>query len=104
MLNIQEVNQRIIKIKVCLHGIKVTIVGTYTINHDTEEFFEDLSYEISDKYQTDLNARTDNRHLDPIIGQFGENILNDNGCRLIFIYNQNDLRVSNWTQEFRNSL
>lgn len=122
----EAVNQRIIKLNLCLCGNKITIIGVYAVSEDApvkekEEFYEQLSYEISVIGTAreiillgDFNARTGRKKHDRIIGQFGEEILNDNGMRLINLCDQNNLRVVNgffehreihkftWTQHSRN--
>lgn len=46
----EAINERLIKINICLHGCKTTIIGSYGINaliQDKEDFFEQLNEEIS---------------------------------------------------------
>lgn len=122
----EPISQRIIKMNLSIHGNKLTIIGAYAINDDAlvkdkDEFFEQLSYEIS-KIGTsreiiligDLNSRTGKKQQDKIVGQFGEDTVNDNGNRLINMCDQNNLRILNgffqhreihkytWVQHSRN--
>ncbi|XP_030764730.1 uncharacterized protein LOC115888973 [Sitophilus oryzae] len=90
-----------------LHGKNITIIGVYAVNDDAlvkdkEEFFEQLSYEILKIGQSreiiltgDLNSRIGRKLHDKIVGQFGEETLNDNGNRLTNICDQNNLHSFN---------
>ncbi|XP_030747147.1 craniofacial development protein 2-like [Sitophilus oryzae] len=103
----EPVSPRLIKMNLSLHGKNITIIGVYAVNDDTlvkdkEEFFEQLSYEISKIGQSreiiltgDLNSRIGKKLHDKIVGQFREATLNDNGNRLINICDQNNLRILN---------
>jgi hypothetical protein len=103
----EAINERLIKMNICLHGYKTTIIGVYGINEDAltqnkEEFFEHLNEEIS-KIGTsreiiimgDMNSRVGKKDQDKIVGRYGEDTINDNGNRLINICNQNNLRIMN---------
>jgi hypothetical protein len=101
----EAINERLIKMNICLHGYKITIIGVYGINEDAltqnkEEFFEQLNEEIS-KIGTsreiiimgDMNNRVGKKDQNKIVGRYGEDTINDN--RLINICNQNNLRIIN---------
>jgi hypothetical protein len=109
----EAINERLIKMNICLHGYKTTIIGVYGINEDAltqnkEEFFEHLNEEIS-KIGTsrkiiilgDMNSRVGKKDQDKIVGRYGEDTINDNGNRLINICNQNNLRIMNWFFQHR---
>lgn len=39
----------------------------------------------------DLKARNGHRKIHSVIGNFGEELINDNGCRLIILHKKKDL-------------
>lgn len=122
----EAINERMIKMNLTLYGQKLTILGVYSINDDAivakkDQFYEQLNCEIVKVGNTrelivigDMNARTGKKQQDKVVGQYGEDVLNDNGCRIITICEQNSLKIQNgfyphhnihkytWTQNTRN--
>lgn len=109
----EAINERMIKINICMFGRKVTILGVYAVNDDEpvsvkETFFQQLNDEVL-KIGTsreliilgDLNSRTGRKQNDNIIGRHGEDTSNDNGERLITVCDQNNLRILNGFYQHR---
>jgi hypothetical protein len=83
-------------------GYKLTIIGIYEPNEDMsnkttvkDEFFANLNEEIiksGGKRQRilmgDMNGKTGGKTGDTIVGNFGEDMVNDNGERLIELCTQ----------------
>lgn len=103
----EPINERIIKMNLTLKAHKITILGVYAVNDDAlvnkkNEFFEQLHREITNIGDTreiiilgDLNSRTGSKVQDKVVGQYGEQTVNDNGQRLITLCEQNDLKITN---------
>lgn len=101
------ISERIIKMNLTLNAHKITILGVYAVNDDAlvnqkNEFFEQLHQQITNIGDTreiiilgDMNSRTGSKTRDDVIGQYGEQTVNDNGQRLITLCRQNDLRITN---------
>lgn len=53
-------------------------------------------------WQETWTARWGGDDDDPIIGRIDEEIINDNGERLIELFELNGLKITNWIQETRN--
>jgi hypothetical protein len=67
-----------------------------------DEFFAMLSEEIVKSssgrqliLMGDINGRTGRKTGDPVVGNFGEDIVKDNGERLIELYTQTSLKIWN---------
>lgn len=91
----KEINERIIRITMSMFGVKLEIIGVYGPNDDDtvdnkRDFYEDLGEvvdECSDSSEMlimgDFNGRVGRKINDEIVGQWGEDTINDNGRRLI---------------------
>ncbi|XP_072160540.1 uncharacterized protein [Bemisia tabaci] len=103
----EPINERIVKMNVTVYGHKITLLGVYGINDDApvaakDQFFELLNDEIL-KVGTsrevivigDLNGRTGRRIGCKVVGPFGEDVVNDNGNRIIEVCEQNELKILN---------
>nr|XP_018911551.1 PREDICTED: craniofacial development protein 2-like [Bemisia tabaci] len=103
----EPINERIVKMNVTVYGHKITLLGVYGINDDApvaakDQFFELLNDEIL-KVGTsrevivlgDLNGRTGHRIDCKVVGPFGEDVVNDNGNRIIEVCEQNELKILN---------
>ena len=123
--NWEAVNERIIKMNLTIYGYRITILGIYAITEDAlielkDRFFEQLHQVISTIGSSreiillgDLNSRVGKQEQSKVVGKHGENILNENGKKLIEVCEQNELRILNgfyphkeihmytWTQNFR---
>ena len=109
----EAVSPRIIKINLTLHSHKVTLIGVYGVNDDAQiavkdQFFEQLNDEVLQVGTTrevivigDLNGRVGNRRDCKIVGPFGENVVNDNGNRLIEVCEQHELKILNGFYQHR---
>jgi hypothetical protein len=108
------------------NGHEIVVIGTYAPTDDSrvdskEEYFNKLTTvlaTINKKKEIwilgDLNARTGKSSNSEIIGRYGEDILNDNGQRLIDFCEAHSLKILNgffphknihkftWTQPTRN--
>lgn len=120
------VDERLIWINLNIHSYDLTIIGAYA---PTENDKMDNKTEFYDKLTTllesiksrseiilmgDLNARTGREAGNPVVGQYGEDTVNNNGERLIELCQQHQLRIWNgffqhrdihkytWTQRTRN--
>jgi len=109
----EPINERLIKINLTIRGRKITILGVYAVNDDTlannkDKFFESLHCEINKISGTreiiilgDLNSRTGMKQHNKVVGQYGEPTKNDNGCRLITLCEQNELKITNGFYQHR---
>lgn len=101
------INERIITLDLEIFNISFMIVGVYAPNDDAtllvkEEFYTKLSEVIltlGNKKELillgDFNARVGRKVNDQVVGQYGEDVLNDNGTRLIEICEQFSLKILN---------
>ena len=88
-------------------GYKLTIIGTYAPNEDNgatvkDKFFANLNGEIVKSgsgrqliLMGDMNGRTGRKAGDTVVGNFGEDGVNDNGERLIELCAQTSLKIWN---------
>lgn len=105
--NWENVDERIIKLNMKVHGTRITIIGVYALNdvapdHEKDEFFEKLNSVITDIGNSreiivlgDLNGRTGRKKGNAVVGEHGEDTINDNGTRLIDICEHNYLKILN---------
>lgn len=103
----EPIDENLIKVNISLYGHKTTVIGVYAISedepvHTKENFFNKLNDIIEGIGNTreiiiagDFNSRTGQQTGNKIIGPHGENIINDNGLRLINICEQNSLQILN---------
>ena len=95
-----------IKLHLNLFGKKLCIVGIYTISDDEndvvkEDIFGGKLNEVVDEIGNskeilvarDFNSRTGEKINNLVLGPFGEEMINDNGDKLIYIYEQNSLKI-----------
>ncbi|KAK7872016.1 hypothetical protein R5R35_004529 [Gryllus longicercus] len=104
--NIECLSDRIIKIKMMLYGYPTTIIGVYGINDNAlvdekESFFGDLNEIIGNipiHHEVilvgDWNGRVGNREQG-FVGPFGEEIVNDNGKRILYLCKELKYCVAN---------
>ena len=106
--NWNAVNERIITIDMKgLENITYTVIGVYAPTDDAtlevkDEFYENMT-EVLDNIgrrneiilMGDLNGRTGRKVKDKVVGQYGEDVTNDNGTRLIQLCQQYDLKIQN---------
>lgn len=109
----EAIDQRIVKMNLTLHGHKITLLGVYGVNDDAlvavkDRFFEQLNDEVLKVGAAreviligDLNGRTGHRVGCKIVGPFGEDVLNDNGSRIIEVCEQNELKILNGFYQHR---
>jgi len=88
-----------------LFGNKLCILGIYAVSDDEHavvkgDFFGKLNevlVEIGNSREIliagDLNSRTGKKINNLLVGPFGEEVLNDNGDKLIDICEQNSLKI-----------
>jgi exonuclease III len=93
--NWESIDERILKLDMNIWGYKLTIIGIYAPNEDNkttvkDEFFANLNEEIIKSgsgrqliLMGDMNGRTGRKTGDTVVGNFGEDMVNDNGERLI---------------------
>ena len=93
-----------IKLHMNLFGKKLCILRIYAISDDKHavvkgDFFGKLNEVIVEKGNSreiliarDLNSRTGKKVNKLVVGQFGEEVINDNGDKLIDICGQNSLK------------
>ena len=105
--NWEPIDERMVKVEMVIWGYKLTIIGVYAPNEDNgdtvkDEFFEKLNEEIvnSDRGRQlilmgDMNGRTGRKTGDTVVGNFGEDKVNDNGERLIELCTQTSLKIWN---------
>jgi hypothetical protein len=103
----EALNENMIKIYMNLFGKKLCILGIYAISDDEnalvkEDFFGKLTEVITEIGNAreiliagDFNSRTGKKTNDLVVGPFGEEVINDNGDKLIDICEHNSLRILN---------
>lgn len=105
--DIRYVNERILHISMQIRGQKLEIIAAYAPTNDChdgikEKFFTDLS-DVIDKINQghqivimgDMNGRVGSRENDEVVGNFGEEEVNNNGERLIELCKQHNLKIGN---------
>jgi len=105
--NWEAIDERILKLDMNIWGYKLTIIGIYAPNEDTgvtvkDEFFANLNKEIVKSgsgrqliLMGDMNGRTGRKTADTVVGNFGEDMVNDNSERLIELCKQTSLKIRN---------
>ena len=105
--NWEYIDGRILRLYMNIWGYKLTIIGICAPNEDNgatvkDEFFANLNEEIvkSDSGRQlilmgDMNGKTGRKTGDTIVGNFGEDRVNDNGERLIELCTQTSLKIWN---------
>ena len=105
--NCESIDERILKLDMNICGYKLTIIGIYAPNEDNkttvkDEFFANLNEEIIKSgsgrqliLMGDMKGRTGRKTGDTVVGNFGEDIFNDNGERLIELCTQISLKIWN---------
>jgi hypothetical protein len=105
--NREPIDERMLKLDMNVWGYKLTIIGVYAPNEDSEatvkdEFFANLSEEIVKSgsgrqliLMGDMNGRIRRKTGNIVGGNFGEDRINDNGERLIELCTQTSLKIWN---------
>ncbi|XP_044745745.1 uncharacterized protein LOC123307480 [Coccinella septempunctata] len=103
----EAVNERIISANFNLKGHRTTVIGVYAPNEDAtvlekdqfQEQLEDVLVRVGNQREVillgDFNARTGRKKNDKVIGEYGEEVLNNNGQRLIQFCEQQSLKILN---------
>lgn len=103
----EEINERLMTLEMQIFGHTITIIAVYAptndANNDIKDAFENdltsLLTKIGRRKEIimlgDLNARTGHEERDPVVGSFGEDVVNENGNRMIEVCNRFDLRIMN---------
>ena len=103
----EPINERILKITIKLREHNILILGIYapsdnatvTIKEEFEEIVENSIEQVPDTHEIimigDFNARVGKEKNSRVVGQHGEETINDNGERLIHICEQYDLKINN---------
>lgn len=103
----EEINHRILKIRIKIHEQMLTIIGVYAINdnvraEEKEEFFNILDEQIESVSKQseliiigDLNSRVGKKDNDHTLGKYGEETVNDNGRRLLTLCREHRLMIGN---------
>jgi len=105
--NWEAIDERTLKLDMNISGYQVTIIGIYAPNEDngvTEkyEFFANLNEEIVKTgsgrqliQMGNMNGRIGRKSGDTVVGNFGEDMVNDNGERLTELCTQTSLKIWN---------
>jgi exonuclease III len=104
--NWESIDQRILNVDMNIREYKLTIIGIYAPNEDNktrvkDEFSANLNEDIKSFsgrqliLTGDMNGRTGRKTGDTVVGNFGEEIFNDKGERLIELYTQTSLKMWN---------
>ncbi|XP_030758033.1 craniofacial development protein 2-like [Sitophilus oryzae] len=121
-----QINLRLLQVDVDVRNHSLVVIAAYAPTDDApaaekDTFFFDLTTaleKIGSRKEViligDLNGRTGFKLNDPVVGRYGEHIVNNNGDRLIHLCEQQALRIANgwfphkdihkytWTQPTRN--
>lgn len=101
------INEYLVKVDLKLKGYETTIVGIYAPNDDAKiaeknEFYDDLTNLLDQIGQRrelyligDFNGRVGSQDKSEIVGKFGEEVVNENGERLIELCQQYELKIWN---------
>jgi hypothetical protein len=104
--NWESINKKMLKLDMNIWGYKLTIIGVYAPNEYkgvtvTDEFFANINEEIVKSgsgrqliLMGHMNRRTGRKTGDTLVGNFGEDVINDNGKRLIEL-TQTSLKIWN---------
>ena len=105
--NWEAVDERILKLDMNIWGYKLTIIGIYAPNEDNgvtvkDEVFANRNEEIVKSgsgrqliLMEVMNGRTRRKTGDTVVGKFGEEMVNDNGEKLIELCKQTSLKIWN---------
>jgi hypothetical protein len=105
--NWEPIDERILKLDMNMWGYKLMIIGAYTPNEDNratvkDELFDNLNEEIVKSgsgrqliLMGDKNERIERKTGDTVVGNFGENRINDNGETLTELCTQRSLKIWN---------
>jgi hypothetical protein len=105
--NWEFIDEKMLKLDMNIWRYKLTIIGIYVPNEDNkttvkDEFFANLNEEIinsgSGRQLTlmgDMNGRTRRKTGDTVVGNFGEDTVNDNVERLMELCTQTSLKIWN---------
>lgn len=111
--NFDTIYELIIKIHLTVFGERITVIGIYAPNEDETKLAKNISHE---KLQQLLDEVEDTRKViivSDFNGRTGEEHINENGERLVELYNKNKLKIMNgflrhknihkytWTQSMR---
>lgn len=103
----ESVNERIIKVRIQVFNRNLQVIGIYAPTDDSNQAikddFEALVIEVLSSIGNnaeiillgDFNGRTGYKINDLVVGKYGEEIINDNGNRLIGICESLSLRILN---------
>ena len=103
----EQINSRILQLEIEIKGHNLIIIAVYSPNDDAsddkkQDFYDELTTlleKVTDRKEViilgDLNGRVGSRINDPVVGQYGENAVNNNGERLIEMCHQYALKVTN---------
>ena len=105
--NWESIDERMFRLAMNIWGYKLTLIGVYAPNEDNgvtvkDERFANLNEEIVKSGSRrplillgDMNGRTERKTGDTVVGNFGEDRVNDNGERLIEVCTQTSLKLWN---------
>lgn len=103
----EQINDRILVVEMGIKNHPLVIIAAYGPNEDAkpekkDEFFNTMTSllnSISNRKEIilmgDLNGRVGQRRNDPVVGQFGEDVVNSNGERIIEMCENNHLKIAN---------
>lgn len=103
----EQINERIIRLAMRWKGRDIEIVGVYApsdgVSNNVKETFygalDDLLEEIGSRKEVvllgDFNAWTGTKVCDKVVGQYGDDRINDSGERLIEFCGQHSLKIWN---------
>ena len=103
--NWESIDERILRLDMNIRGYQLTIIAIYASNEDNgatvkDEFFANLNEEIvisgngrQPVLVGDMYGRTGRKTGDTVVGNFGEDRVNDNGERLIELCAQTSLKI-----------
>lgn len=103
----EEVDEQIIKLEMIKNGRHIVIIGVYAPSEDSDKITKDHFYnilsdtlsDIKDNKEIfilgDLNGRTGRENDDPVVGRYGEIVLNNNGQRLRSFCQSSSLKIMN---------
>ena len=103
----EAINENMINLHVNMFGKKLCILGIHAISDDEnilikEDFWGKLSEVIAEIGNSrkilivgDFNSRTGIKTINQVVGPFGEEVIHDNGDRLIDVCEQNSLKILN---------
>lgn len=105
--NWSAIDERIITLELVLSGQDIVVIGVYSPTDDAslqekDEFTDKLTQVVDNigngkeiVMMGDFNGRVGCRRDHDVVGQYGEDVLNDNGSRLIELCDQFSLKILN---------